>query len=719
MRRYLTAAIVAALFAGPPAAGRAQDRSPVAPPRAGDPVSFRADSLTHSRGGDVVTATGNVEIVQGGRVLRAEKVVYDRAADRMTAAGKVVILEPAGDAFFADTLEVSGDLKDGAAEGIRIRLRDGVRLTGSAGRRIGGTRTELDDAVYTACPPCADEPDGPPAWQIKAGKVVRDTRKETVTYRDAVFELWGMPVLYTPYFRHPDVDVRRKSGLLVPTFGADGELGAIARLPYFWEIAPDKDATLTPILTQKEGAVGLVEYRQRFPGGAFKAEGSITSASTNTESRATRGHLDADIAYDIDDAWRGGAVLSIASDDTYLGRYDFSAERTLTSNVFVEGFWGRNYASANVYRFQGLRPTDEADAVPLVIPEIDFNFLGARDRFGGRLGVDANLRSLVRAIGTDSVRFSMNSGWQLPYTSPGGHRLDLFARLQTDAYWIEDESRGVRRAEAIGRIFPQAGIGWRYPLFRGGPRSSQIVEPVFGVVVAPGGGNPEHVPNEDSLDLELDDTNVFDRSRATGLDLVEDGSRIYYGLRGSWSDRDGFAASAFLGQSFRIGGTSIFPTGVGLDDDLSDVVGRLNLSVGRYVRLLYRFRYDPDELMARRDEIGADLGPDSFRISTNYLFIDDQAAPAALVERREINLRLAARLTGSVTLRGETQRDIADGRYLWHRGEIAYRGDCYDVAFSFKRSLTRDRDIRPTDTFFVRVALTTQRGRSRRRQPGR
>ena len=75
-------------------------------------------------------------------------------------------------------------------------------------------------------------------------------------------------------------------------------------------------------------------------------------------------------------------------------------------------------------------------------------------------------------------------------------------------------------------------------------------------------------------------------------------------------------------------------------------------------------------------------------------------------DRREINLGLDARVTDSVALRVETQRDIQEGRYLWHRGEIGYRADCYDVAFSFERSLTRDRDIRPTNTFLLRVSLT-------------
>ena len=451
----------------------------------------------------------------------------------------------------------------------------------------------------------------------------------------------------------------------------------------------------------------MVEYRQRFRGGSLRAEGSVTSGSTETEQRALRGHFDGGIDYDINGNWRAGAKVSVASDDTYLGRYRFSDDRMLTSNVFLEGFFGRNYAAGNLYRFQGLRPTDDSKTIPLVMPEVDFSLLSARDRLGGRLGVEGNVRSLVRSVGTDSVRMSLDTGWQLPYTSPRGQRLNLFARLQTDGYWIDRP--GERSADITGRAFPQAGLDWRFPLVRHRDGFSQIVEPIMGFVVAPRGGNSDRIPNEDSLDLELDDTNVFDRSRATGLDLVENGKRMYYGLQGRLLGHGRMEANAFLGQSYRFGGSDLFPSGSGLDEDLSDIVGRVDVGYREYLRLLYRFRYDYEKLRSRRDEIGASFGPDSLKVSANYLFIDNQPSPMGSEDRREINLGLDAKVTDSVALRGETQRDIQDGRYLWHRGEIAYREDCYDVSFSFERSLTRDRDIRPTNTFLLRVSLTAPR----------
>ncbi len=707
MRRTVAGLILAVLFyACAVPTGLAQRPLP------GDaPVLFKSDSLSYDRAGETVTAQGNVEIVRGERILRADAVTYDRRADRVTARGNVSILDPSGDVVFADSVEVSGDLKDGVAEGVRLRFADNARLAAAAGRHIGGARTEMDRAVYSPCPLCDDDPTRPPTWQVKADRVVHDRTGKEVVYRDATLEMWGVPVLYTPYLSHPDPTVRRKSGLLVPVFGRDTELGLIAKTPVFVNIAPNKDATITPIITSKEGPVGVLEYRHRFVGGQFSGKGSLTQASSETQSSTTRGHFDGGVRYDIDDTWRVGLDIAFASDDTYLGRYDFSSEKTLTSNLFYEGFRGRNYFAANAYRFQGLRATDVQETIPLVLPELDYSYFGAPDRLGGRLNVDANFRALWRETGGRNVRLSLDGGWTLPYTTADGQRLTLFARLQSDGYWVRDppdpDDPDRRLRGFSGRLFPQVGLDWRYPFIHRGRWFSEVLEPVVGIIAAPGGGNPSKAPNEDSLDLELNETNVFARSRLTGLDLVENGQRAYYGAQLRLLTPRGLGATAFLGQSYRIDGSDLFPAGSGLEDDFSDVVGRLSLDLGRFARVLYRFRFDHDDVVFQRNEVEADIGPDYLRLSGEYLFIDGQQSPDGFADREEVGLRLATKIAENFRLAGSTRRDIAEGRSLKHRIEIGYEDDCFLITLSFARDFTEDRDIRPTDSVFLRVDLRT------------
>ncbi len=714
LRRVLVTAILAHLGATP-----AVLAGPV--PSEDTPVQFRSDDLSYDRARETVIARGNVEIVRDERILRADRIVYDRRADRVIATGNVAILEPSGDVVFADSFEVSGDLRDGVAQGISLRFADDVRLAAAAGRHIGGTRTELDRAVYSPCRPCQDDPAAAPTWRVKARRVVHDRTTRDITYHDARMEMWGVPALYLPYLSHPDPTVRRRTGLLAPVFGRDTELGLTTRLPLFINLAPHKDVTLTPIVTSREGVVGVAEYRHRFVGGQFSGRGSLTQARGETRSSDVRGHFDGGVRYDIDDAWRAGLDVSFASDDTYLGRYDLSSEKTLTSNLFAEWFSRRNYLAFNAYRFQGLRASDDQKTIPLVLPEIDYSYFGAPDGLGGRLSVDANFRSLVRETGGRSTRLSLDSGWTLPHTTADGQVLTPFARLQSDGYWQKDrpdpDDPGRRLRGFTGRLFPQVGLDWRYPLARQGSWFSQVFAPVAGIIAAPGGGNPSKVPNEDSLDLEFDETNVFARSRLTGLDLVENGQRVYYGGRLRLIAPDGGSAAAFLGQSFRLGGSDLFPAGSGLEDDRSDIVGRLSLDFGTPARILYRFRLDEGDIRARRNELEADIGTDDIRLSGGYLFIDGQQTPGGFAEREEARLRLAARIAGNYRIGGATRRDITGQRPIRHRVEIGYEDDCFFFALGFARDFTEDRDIRPNDTVFLRIDLRTPGSPGRRLRP--
>src|SRR5690606_145129 len=134
-----------------------------------------------------------------------------------------------------------------------------------------------------------------------------------IEYRDAWMEIYGIPVMYTPYLSHPDPTVKRKSGFLSPSFGLSEELGFHTQIPYFWAIGPDKDATIAPIFTGRQGLVMVGQYRQRVVDGELRLDGSATYAERGRVSggvgeveKEFRGHVDATGRFDIDDHWRWG-----------------------------------------------------------------------------------------------------------------------------------------------------------------------------------------------------------------------------------------------------------------------------------------------------------------------------------------------------------------------------------------------------------------------------
>ena len=684
------------------------------------PALISADEVTYDEDLEIVTATGNVEIAQGDRVLLADSIAYNLKTEVVTAAGKITVLEPTGEVFFADYVELTEDLKEGFVQGIKILLQDKSRIAGSSATRVAGNRTVMRNAVFSPCSLCKEDPTRAPLWQLKAERIEHDQEEQVIRYGDATMELFGVPVFYTPYFQHPDPTVKRKSGFIAPSFGSSETLGATFQIPYFWDIGPDEDLTFEPIFTSKQGVVIAGEYRRLLEDGRIEFRGSGTFAD-RTEKNGTisenqpRGHIDAEGRFDINESWRWGFDANRASDDTYLRLYNLGGGRALTSRAFVEGFRGRSYIAVNNYLFQGLRSGDDNDKAPIIFPMLDYNFISEPDKRGATYNLDANVLVLNRIEGRRSRRAAVRAAWELPHTSPIGDVYKLTASLQGSTYWVEGfnpESgnevapKGNGKGDFItGHIFPQLALQWSYPWVNDNADFSQVFEPVAQVVAAPDFDVPDEVPNEDSQEFQFDDTNLFALNRFAGLDRVDPGSRIDYGLRWSALSPTLGQSSAFFGQSYRLEEEQDFGSNSGLEDNLSDVVGRVQFNPLQYFDLLYRVRLDKDDLTPRRNELNAILGPPALQFSLNYLDLSDESDQGEFKSREELQISVRSRLSEYWSAFTSHQRDLEGDQSLSTRAGVTYGDECFFVEAVAARSFFKDRDIKPEDSIFFRVIL--------------
>ena len=717
--KALLAVVLAAATAAAAVPAAAQTPPPARPPRLGapttdvrrTPVLVRADEMRYEQELGLVIAKGNVEITQADRTLLADAVTYDQKNDIVTASGSVSLLEPSGDVIFSDFVEITGDLKDGVIDNLRMRMANNVRVAAAGARRYGGTRTEMDKGVYSACDACKDDPQAPPLWQVKARKIVHDTETHEVTYNDAWLELYGTPVLYTPYLSHTDPTVRQASGFLMPTIGHDSSLGMFARTPYYYAISPSQDATVTPMWMTNRGVLVAGQYRERFAHGLLSSTGSITEGRNDEDKAVTRGHLDLQSRFDFDEAWRGGLKYVYASDDTFLRRYGFPAPSTLVSRAYTEGFNGRNYASAQAYHFQGQAIGDVPGLTPIVAPLLDYNFVGEPGWNDGRFSLDGNLATISRTQGADMRRVSAKAGWQLPYTSDWGERYTFFATTQADGYWVDNlaspSDPNNTLSGATGRFFPQTGLEWSLPLVRSGSRGSDLIEPVAGAFFGPNLAQNNKIPNEDSRDLELDDTNLLRPNRFSGIDRLEGGARFDYGMRTATYFPVG-QMSGFVGQSYRPRKDSDFAQGSGLTDHFSDVVGRVDLKPMDEVNLLYRFRLDKSDLSPKRTEIGTILGPRALNLRVDYVNLDRLSGANEFAnEREEITVYVSSHVTDYWTLGARTQRNIQAGEQIYDGVRVAYEDECVLFSIDYVHTFTSDRDVRPSDRYLFRFVLKT------------
>jgi len=671
------------------------------------PVLMEALEMGYDQKNAIVLARGSVEVVQGDYLLLADKIIYYQNQNIVRAEGNVSVLQPTGDVFFANTVELTDDLKKGVIHNFRARMSDNSVFAANTAVRENEYTTQLSKAAYTPCNLCEGVE---PFWQLKADSVKIDQIDERVTYNDARMEMFGIPVFYTPWLRHPTPDADAKSGFMVPEYSTGANFGTTVKTPYYWRIAPDKQATITPWYTTEEGPVLEGAYEQLTDSGKFTVEASGTypesrdGAGRLAGGSEFRGHIYAKGSETFADHWRYGFDIERASDDTYLRRYGFGVQNALFSRAYVEGAQRRNYALAQGLAIQGLRATDNSDTTPLVLPTLEGYYETDPWESGLKLHAFANAQSLTRRTGADQHRMSMTVGGDMPYVTEGGQVLKFTGNVRTDLYSVKDVPINNNTATFDGsksRVIPQAAVEWRYPLIRQVDDASLVVEPIMLAVMQPSGGNPQEISNEDNSLIELTDTNLFSLNRMPGLDTYDSGPRLAYGLRSQYLFADGKSVELLLGQNYNVDDDTPFPNSTTAGEHLSDYIGRVAFDVDPF-RFSYRFALDEGSFAPNRSELGVDFYNSWLSVSGAYLSIDQNRF---IRDSEEVYGTASAKVYGGWSVYGGARRDVILDQMIASNAGLVYRNECFNITFESLRTFTRDRDIEPSTTFTVRVGF--------------
>ena len=375
-----------------------------------------------------------------------------------------------------------------------------------------------------------------------------------MSYQDAILEIKGVPVLYVPYFAHPDPTSERRSGLLPPDLGVSSKLGAFYEQPYLWVISPSQDLTIGPEVFEKMTPLMNLGYRKRFFSGGISADGSFTHEQDFDSDGAKfgddtwRSHISAEGLFDINSKWQWGFAVERQSDDLYDRRYDLdllkstnglfeSQSREALSQLYAVGQDEDFYAEIGALSFQGLRASDDPGTTPLVAPTLyaekvyDFGKFGQ----GSLIGSSAVLQ---RDEGVSSARGTMEANWRMRNIFGPGLVMEPFVETRGDIYDISD-SEDVYEDKSVSRGLALAGAQLSWPLVGGGENISFTLQPTLMAALGTDSPNDEGIPIEDALSFEADESSLFEANGAAGYDLWEGGSRMAAGVTASaeWGER--------------------------------------------------------------------------------------------------------------------------------------------------------------------------------------
>jgi LPS-assembly protein len=681
-----------------------------------DPMLLQADEMIYDNENNRVTAKGNVEIYYGNYTLLAERVVYDRNSNTLTAVGNVRIKDPSGSIITSDQMTLTDDFRDGFIDTLKLVTKQETRIVARTASREAGNVTVFHDGWFTPCKPCEDDPSKPPTWRIRAKEITHRKDQATITYRNAFFDFFGVPIVYVPYFQSADPTVKRKSGFLMPWFSQSNRLGSTLLVPYYFALGDSFDFTFAPMFTTNAGVLWQGNWRQRLASGAYSVDlAGVFDDGTHDQpiDNGFRGSLVTKGKFALNPYWSYGWDATAESDDTFRRFYglDSKIKTDRISQLYLEGLHDRNYASMRFYDTNTLLSTKDPLADATVYPIVDYDYIVDNPIVGGELSFNSNMMALKNYDGTASNRAILEANWRRQLIDPIGQVWTPFARLRGDVYSISDfvnTSTGIDEDGTFTRGNAVVGAEYKYPWLATTGNVTHVFEPVGQIIARPASvGDQGEIPNEDAKSLIWDDTLLFEIDKTSGYDRIETGTRANAALRYTAQLPSGAYARAVVGQSYLLGGDNNYSLDSGLGTTDSDYVAGLYLQAATFIGVVAQARFDQETLDVKRTTLGSQgaIGPVGYEI--NYA----QTAPQNDVDfsstefREEIVGKGALALTNTWALLGAIRYDLENGRPITDGLGIRYRDDCFSASVLFEQSNITDETIQPETRVTVNFAL--------------
>lgn len=707
--------------------------APPAPDGASEDVQigFAADNLFFDTETDIVTADGQVEMNREAIRLRADRVVWNRKSGQVVAEGNVALRNPEGDMAYGDRIELADTLREGVIDNMLVVLENGGRMAAAQGQRFDNGNMQLTDAAYSPCSVTnADGCPKNPSWQIRAVRVTYDKVTDKVRYHGARLELFGLPLIPLPGLSHLGSN-DAGSGILVPDIRIDRTNGLEIAVPYYWRIASDRDLTITPHVYTNAAPMLAAEGRALTDIGSFRIHGYGTYGTllplnddpdiAISKSRF-RGYLESTGRFQFDPQWSLSYSGRIATDRTFMRRYDISRDDRMRSTFNLERIGSSSYLSISGWATQTLRANDSQGQQPIALPLIDYRHRLDTPVLGGQVELQLNTLSIVRTSGQDTQRAFAGARWDWRGMTGLGQEITFTALLRGDLYHTDqneltlvEDYRGQSgfQARAIGAV--AADMRWPFvgEIFGG----TQTLTPRIQIVATPDIRNVD-IPNEDARAFDLEDNNLFSINRFNGYDRFEDGARITYGLEWNFT-RPGLSVASVVGQSHRLSNKkTLFPEGTGLTDRTSDIVGRTTVAYKDFLRLTHRFRLDKDDLAVRRNELDVSVGNRETYATIGYARLDRDITLLGedLQDREELRAGGRVAFANHWSIFGATIVDLTSTKEdpsstfdgfepIRHRLGVAYDDDCLSIAFTWRRDYVKFGDAKGGNGFSFRIAL--------------
>ncbi len=665
------------------------------------PIAFEADDVTVNQEDGSMYAVGNVILRQAGMELVADEVTYNRQSDTAVARGNVVMTTADKTVHRAPVMTLDTEFTHIVAEMLRSKFVDGSFFAADNADTVIGDKSVFNGSRFSPCK-CDFENGETPIWDMRASSTTHYAESATIVHRNVRMHVLNIPVGYLPYLAHPDWTVRRRSGLLAPSFVISSDKGVTSSIPYFKVIDDTRDIEFTPYKFQYRGTGLRTRYRQMWDESELGVSLYTANVNTYKKNRENVAAIDASFNTDIGDDWDVKAIVKRTSQDTFARRYGFMDDTRLKSSVMAERIKSDRYYLVEASDIQGLGASDTPDREPTVLPRVFYEKTQPGFRKNQRMRTEISAIQLDNDEGHDMARWSGTA--ELSEDFIAGPGIASYRANVTGTYYSlhKKPASATTRTDDLGQVNPSASLGWRVPVAVTGMGRSAIVEPQVQLVHVAGPDRTKDVPNRDAADYRIDEANLFLLNRYQGKDYVMPGTRADVGLSAVSEDAILGEVSGFIGVSRRLSGGSSTGLATNQNDIYSDYVASVKVDPdGPYfVRWSGRMASHDFELNESKTTFGGNLGKANFTIEHNQLTKAYFASSSQ--DREELSASVAVPLPKGWNAKAtqvwdlsnkKTVRDKTSGSLVWTGGPQ----DCLSITFDYTRDPTKDRDISRSD----------------------
>jgi len=506
-----------------------------------------------------------------------------------------------------------------------------------------------------------------------------------------------------------------------------------------------------------EGSATYASFFDR-TGNPFGAQDIFLNPDENLVGKKWRSHIFANGLFDFNEQWNWGFDIGYATDDNYLDRYDLDEirpdfglyrqdSRRLTQQLFVVGQSDDFRFSTSAFGSVSLRTTirrnlnninpadnnfnevivfrENDSTLPVVAPKVELSKYFKDPFVGGRLKLAGDTTILTRALGTNYMRGTGSLNWQRNWIAPLGVEIKPFTMGRFDYFELEAENINLTAAQQeafdFTRSLGQVGVDIRWPFLKAGKKVNWIIEPRVQVTQNFGDGKRDNFLMtdtrgravelfQDSLDIDLDQALIWNPNKTTGFDLWQKGFRADVGasITADWGDYS--RANLFIGQSFHGDeDLDVFGTTSGLGGNDSDVVGQLEVNLGKKFSTSTRVRYNPDNAAFRR--LDTSFSYRGTRISTNarYYRLDSQTALSLPTDipSEEVSGSVTVKLIDNWSTKYSLFRDLDKQVTTRQNLSLVYNDDCTRIELIYTKEENDLGLVKKSNGFGIRISLLT------------